>query len=164
MSNGKCCLNPQTLRSKATSTVSGSSFCALVMVFAQSNDTFKASFQQIDMMQSHSYCKHFQKLKKKKSQERRWTVFARFKATLKKSVWTCFIETTNIFIGSCEILGYTGLTEKWIFILCLLLLASFQTNKSFDNGDLLEVSFIMIYKSYPKVSRQDKNIAFISLR
>lgn len=43
-------------------------------------------------------------------------------------------------------------------------LASFQTNKSFDNGDLFEVSFVMTCKSLPKVSRQDRNKAYISLK
>lgn len=43
-------------------------------------------------------------------------------------------------------------------------LASFPANKSFNSGDLFEVSFVMTCKSLPKVSRQDRNKAYISLK
>lgn len=101
---------------------------------------------------------------KNKSQEKRLTDFTRFKATLKN---VCGQTSQRQQISLMVVVKYLEVQDSlknYFFSFVFSVLTSFQTNKSFDNGDLYEVSFIMTCKSLPKVSRQDRDKAYVSLK
>lgn len=126
----------------------GSSLCALSMDSVQPNHTFKASFQTWEQYSCTAAANVFRSFFKM-PQEKRMNSFHCVQGGTEKCMWTYFIETTNTFIGWCEIHGDTWAKKNIFFFLHLLVAAFFQANKSFDNDDLLEVSIIMTCKSFP---------------
>lgn len=92
----------------------GSSLCALSMDSVQPNHTFKASFQTWEQYSCRAAANVFRSFFKM-PQEKRMNSFHCVQGGTEKCMWTYFIETTNTFIGWCEIHRDTGAKKKPIF-------------------------------------------------
>lgn len=92
----------------------GSSLCALSMDSVQPNHTFKASFQTREQYSCTAAANVFRSFFKM-PQEKRMNSFHCVQGGTEKCMWTYFIETTNTFIGWCEIHRDTGAKKNQFF-------------------------------------------------